>query len=273
MPGVGSSRPAVAARLLRPVARCSALAALLLVAACGAERPGPAGDGAAGGRAVEFAAEVVGVRPGADPRTLLVQAELPAGGDGCAEGARPTYLEESAATVWVNVVYTSRRGSERGDPCPEREVVEVPVTLAGPLASRDVSVNGSQVWGRQGGGYVRCDAVLGCRPPADHCDPLWVDRAVLGLDVAVKRVRGVRTVLGCTPEWLVLDLNRAVGNCPPEEGGACAEGPVQRVFLRWAPEGWRSVASADRAGCAQVRQAVPRFPPALCRDLAAPGSG
>jgi hypothetical protein len=238
----------------------------LVLAACGQEPTS--------GRAPvtsTFAAQVEGVRAGADPATVIADVRLPAGAQGCGRDPRATVLEESAATIWFNVVFTRSLGDAFPDPCATWEVVAVPVRLAQPLGSRDVAVNGTGLWTRHGSVFRACDETLGCTPPADHCDPRWVDKAVLAMDVPVKRLRGVRTVRGCRSGWLVLDLNRAVGNCAPEQGGACASGgTVQRVYLRWTNAGWQSVAGAQRGGCAEVHAVEPAFPTELCRALAAP---
>jgi hypothetical protein len=250
--------------------RCLGLVlAVLVLGGCGQEHSSarPGGSPATS----TSAAQVEGVRAGADPATVVVDVRLPAGAEGCGRDPRATVLEESAATIWFNVVFTRSHADAYPDPCATWEVVEVPVRLAQPLGSRHVAVNGMGLWARHGSDFRRCDETLGCTPPTDHCDPLWVDRAVLGMDVPVKRLRGVRTVLGCRPGWLVLDLNRAVGNCAPEQGGACASGgTVERVYLRWADAGWQSFAGAQRGGCAEVHAVDPAFPAELCRALGAP---
>jgi hypothetical protein len=168
--------------------RCLGLVlAVLVLGGCGQEHSSarPGGSPATS----TSAAQVEGVRAGADPATVVVDVRLPAGAEGCGRDPRATVLEESAATIWFNVVFTRSHADAYPDPCATWEVVEVPVRLAQPLGSRHVAVNGMGLWARHGSDFRRCDETLGCTPPTDHCDPLWVDRAVLGMDVPVKRLR------------------------------------------------------------------------------------
>jgi hypothetical protein len=131
----------------------------------------------------------------------------------------------------------------------------------------------SPAWGPKGDRYERCDEVLGCKPPADHCDPVWVDQAVYQLDVPVKRIRGVRDVRGCDGNWLVVDVNPAVGDCPPAEGADPCTIParVTRWFMRFGMARWEQVTGTKQNGCAPIQAVRPEFPDVLCRNLPAVG--
>jgi hypothetical protein len=261
-----------------------ALAALAVVAAlCGiavlvgtADGPEPAAPAAPATWAT-LAAEVVGVRR-ADDHAVVIVASLPAGRADCAKDLRIEMLQEREPdqpdVVYANVVFSSAASATVGA-CPDRHAAEVVMRVADPLGERTLMLNSvMRMWApTRGPGYRQCDEVLGCHPPTDHCDPLWIDHTVLGMDVAVKRVRSVRDVLACDGTWLVLDLNRAAGNCPPAEGAPSCDIPpsTNRVFLRFERDRWESVAGGQEAGCAPVRPELPAFPEKLCRDLPAPG--
>lgn len=223
------------------------------------------------------AAEVVGVRR-VDERSVAVVADLPAGDPLCARDLRIELLQDQEPdrpdVIYANVVFSSANSGVLGG-CPDRATAEVTMRVAKPLGRRVLLLNStSPAWAPTAGpGYRECDDVLGCHPPADHCDPVWVDQAVLGMDVPVKRVRSIRDVLGCDGTWLVLDLNRAAGDCPPAEGAPVCDVPSEttRLFLHFGPHGWDTVAGGKEAGCAPVRTARPDFPEALCRALPAVG--
>ena len=107
--------------------------------------------------------------------------------------------------------------------------------------------------------------------PADHCDPAWVDRALL--DVPVNRAPGARTVRGCDGTWLVMDVNPAVAECSPAAGApTCTVTPrISRWFMLFGVRGWQGVTSTRDAGCAAVQSVQPAFPSSLCANLPAVG--
>lgn len=214
-----------------------------------------------------FAAEVTGVRPGPDPRTALVDVSLPAGHPDCARNPHVTYLEEESGRVYANIVFESARAQQVGG-CPQQAPAAVALTAAGPLAGRDIVLNSMSTWTAGQPGYRRCDSQLGCRPPADHCDPTWVIAAVSGMDVPQ---HSSRDVLHCDRSWLIMEINTSAGACGPVEGQrpSCSAPPrITRWFLRF-DNGWHTVAGTRRAGCRDVRAAEPAFPERLCRGLPA----
>lgn len=224
-----------------------------------------------------FTAEVSGVAPGPDEYTVIVRASVLAGRIECARDLRIEQLTEqqpdAPRMIWANVVYTSPRNVKPGD-CPDRVAAEVPLRSSAPLGDRRLALNSfGPVWAPAGGTYRQCDQTLGCDPPADHCASVWIDQVVLGLDVPVKNLHGVRDVLGCDGTWLVLDLNRAVGQCPPLDGKPTCSVPDQttHLFLRWGDRGWETIVGTKAGGCAAVQAAAPRFPTALCANLPALG--
>ncbi|MBN6039174.1 hypothetical protein [Amycolatopsis sp. 195334CR] len=208
-----------------------------------------------------WAAEVTGVRPGADPASVLIDVSIP----DCGGEPRVEMLTEENDTVYANVV-VSGPGT-----CTGQKTAEVVLRTPGPLGTRPLMLNTMDVWGLSGGAYARCDEQLGCVPPADHCAEAWIDKTVYGMDVPIKRLHGVRDVRGCDGDWLVLDLNRSAGDCPPAEGAppCTAGGQTSRVFFEWR-DGWTSFAGSQQAGCADAHAVRPQFPAALCAALGAP---
>ena len=223
-------------------------------------------------RWVTYGAEVIGVRPGGDDRTAIVQVSLPAGRPDCARDPHMELFNETNDTVNATAVFSSASSSVIGA-CPSRTTVELSLSTPDPLAGRRLSLGGTYAWVVRGNGYVHCQEFLGCDPPTDHCAPGWIDKAVFSLDVSVKHIRGVRTERGCDGNWLVLDIDRSVGACPPAEGKSTCTVPanVTRVFLEWHSQGWANFAGTRQAGCVDVKAARPDFPAALCENLPAVG--
>ncbi len=236
---------------------------------------GTAQDGGRGTEAQEwstFAADVLDVRR-TDERSLSLVVELPAGGATCGRDARVEYVQDDLPdrpdTIYANVVY-SAVPAEFGE-CPERRTTEVPMRVSAPLGDRVLLFNNfGPAWAPDGERYRMCDDLLGCHPPEDPCDPVWIDQTVYYLDVPVKRLRSVREVRGCDGTWLVLDVNPAEGTCPPDGGDCDPGGTVSRWFLRFSGEGWETVLRTVEAGCAGLDRRFADFPTALCENLAAP---
>jgi hypothetical protein len=219
---------------------------------------------------VTYAAEVIGVRPGGDDRTAIVQLSLPAGRPDCARDPHIKLFSETNDAVTATVLFSSASSSVIGA-CPSRTTVELSLSTPGPLAGRRLSLGGTYPWVLRGNGYVHCQEFLGCDPPTDHCAPQWIDKAVFGLDVSVKHIRGVRTERGCDGNWLVLDIDRSVGACQPVDGKSTCSVPadVTRFFLEWRSENWVQFAGTRQAGCADAKATRPDFPTALCENLPA----
>ncbi|MEV0069445.1 hypothetical protein [Amycolatopsis sp. NPDC050768] len=217
---------------------------------------------------VTFAARVDGIDPGPDPASVVIHVLLPAGNPGC---SRSPHVEpipgatETADAVNTNVVYESSNSAFGA--CPTQQLADVPFTAAAPIGNRALVLN-TDAWHRTGATFARCDEFLGCTPPADHCADAWVDRAVFDLDVPVKHLHGVRDVLVCDGRWLVLDLNRHVGDCPVGNTSCVPPaGPVQRVVYAWDPRGWKQENGTKTGTCEEIRAALPEFPQPLCEKL------
>ncbi|MBO3741778.1 hypothetical protein [Actinoplanes flavus] len=242
----------------------------LLAVVAGCARPG-AGPGqepsATPAQWSTHAATVTGVSAGPGDRTVTVRVAALAGPDGCSRNVRVADTQEENGTVFVSVTEESRLSSVHGA-CPGSTPVTVTVTSAAPFAGRIVTVN-QQPWSLRGGVYTRCDAELGCNPPADHCDATWTRAAVRGLDVSR---HSAGTVESCDSRWLVMTVPDDPAACGAEVRPGCeVNTAVRRYFLRQTGSGWSLVARTEAAGCAAIRKADASFPRARCADLPAPG--
>ena len=246
---------------------------LLLAVGAACARPGPARDGDSaplpatptGAPADDgwttFQADVTAVRAGTDPRTALLTVSLR---DGCARDPRLTYLTEENGNVYANVVQDlPGAGTGTGTGCPPAEAAEITLTSAKALGQRPLVLN-QEAWARVGDAYRRCSATLGCDPPADHCDQVWVRAAVRGLDVSRHATGDVEA---CAGEWLVMtvpDDPAACGAAP--RAGCTAATTTRRYFLRFTTAGWQVMSRSTQAGCAGAPDA---FPSAMCYRLPA----
>jgi len=212
-------------------------------------------------RWVSYAAEVTGVRPGKNDRTLLIDVLVPE----CSRNRQVTYLDESVkGTVHANVVYEVHEPGA----CQTRVPATVTLTAKAPLGDREIVLNSTgPAWGRTAAGYRKCTGPFGCdTPPADHCAQGWIDVVTGSLDVPKHSSHRVEH---CDPSWLIVSVNETAGECGPVEGrpGCVAEPLVQRWFLRWEAASWWQVKAATReAGCPRAID----IPARLCEGLPKP---
>jgi len=208
-------------------------------------------------------ADVTGVRRGPDARTLLVDVDLPAGHPDCARNPRTDQYTEENGLIYANVIFDSARSGVVGG-CPTRAADVATLTAPEPVGDRVVVLN-QQAWAPAGGGYRRCDADLGCHPPADHCDQTWILAAVKNLDAPRNSHRNVEV---CDARgWLVLtlDLNSTACGAAPRPG--CSAPPaVTRYFLKFADR-WGLITQTTTGGCTAVQATEPAFPRELCENL------
>ncbi|GAA4546546.1 hypothetical protein [Amycolatopsis samaneae] len=236
----------------------------------------PASDTGEAGTSVaslwnDVSAEVTAVRPGPAPNVVIARVILPAGDPDCARSPHVDHLDETNDTVSAYIVYAMRATLPR-EACPRKEQADVPLTTRSPIGDRAVTLNYGRAWHRKGAEYGHCDDNLGCVPPADHCAEAWINQVTFNADVPANHLHGARDVRGCDQNWLILDLDRHVGDCPPAEGAPACRNThrANRVFYRWAGNGWASFANAKDGGCAEIRAVRPDFPSALCEKLPAP---
>ncbi|MEN3307047.1 MAG: hypothetical protein V7603_3249 [Micromonosporaceae bacterium] len=228
-----------------------------MLAGCAGGRPGGPATWTA------YAADVTGVRRGSDARTLLIDVSLPAGHPDCARAPRVDQYTEENRSIYANVVFESARSGVVGG-CPAAAPGVATLRAPGPVGDRVVVLN-QQAWAPDGPRYRRCDPVLGCAPPADHCDTTWVLAAVNGLDVPRN---SARNIAHCDQAWLVLTLDVNSTACGAGGRPGCSAPPsVSRYFLRFTAPGWRVVARTAEGGCRAVLAVAPDFPRALCAHL------
>jgi hypothetical protein len=250
------------------VRRLVAVAVLLALGTlgCGTATRGPDGAATAGPREpTDFLAEVTAVQALPHAAGFRFTVRVPAGPDpDCATAVSARQDSYEHRTHHVSTTVTS--SAAYGD-CPGSVAREVELRV--PVRSPDLAVN-QELWTAAGDGtYRRCSPELGCRPPADRCDPAWTSLLTDGTELPPEeRVR----VLGCADGWLVADVDAVVTGCQGVDGatpppGCAGTGVHARWFARLVDGAWQVVASGDAAGCAGVHAEAPEFPEALCRDL------
>jgi hypothetical protein len=188
----------------------------------------------------ERSAWVTDVRPGPDDHSAVLHVDLPT----CAVEAR-AQVTEAAERIDAGVLFQTK-----DDPDCKQVPADFPMKTAAPIGKRRVIVNATDAWGLVAGGWKKCDKILGCEPPADHCDPAWVGQAEFSAEAEFPG-----TTRACDQYWLIHDLQRHSGQAP------------NRVAYRWAGNGWSSFASANRGGCGEILAVEPKFPTTLCQKL------
>ncbi|MGW4064151.1 hypothetical protein ACWEGE_38080 [Amycolatopsis sp. NPDC004747] len=243
-------------RPIRAVACALAVAGATAAVAAGCGVPGATAAATApttiGAQWRSFRADVTGIRPGSDDRSLFVQVALPGKDPGCVREPRIEQVLEAKTDIRADVVYSTRPAAGG---CQDKVAAEVRLTTADPIADRTVILNADtgNAWHKLGAGWGHCDSQGACAPPADHCDPAWIGAAVSAAGAA-----NPGTTRACVPGWLILDLVQHPA------------GPPSRSAFRWSDSGWTSFAQARSGGCAEILAAEPKFPVALCRALPAP---
>ncbi|KDN18789.1 hypothetical protein [Amycolatopsis rifamycinica] len=192
----------------------------------------------------ERTAWIADVRPGPDDHSAVLHVTLPT----CAEGAH-TQVTETGTRIDAGVLFRVRP-----DPDCQEFPADFPIRTAAPIGKRMVVVNSTESWGLRSGGWKKCDWAVNCDPPPDHCDPAWIGQLEFSAEAEFPG-----TTRACDQNWLIHDLQRHSGQRPT------------RVAYRWAGNGWSSVGGATGGGCAEILSTEPKFPTALCKDLAPPG--
>jgi hypothetical protein len=240
---------------------------LVVAILAGCARPGTGpGDGSAENWTT-YQADVTNVRRGPEARSVLLDVAVLAGQDGCSRDPRITYYTEEYGRIFANVVQDSRRSHIVGA-CPSTAPAVVTLTAPEPIGDRILVLN-QEAWAPSGAAYRRCDPQLGCTPPADPCDRVWVQAAVMGMDVSRHSVGSVE---GCDGTWLVMTVPSDPVPCGAEPRPGCtAIVNVRRYFLRFVVgKGWQTIAASTAAGCGDVSSVEPAFPTRLCASLPRP---
>src|SRR5439155_13048117 len=130
----------------------------------------------------------------------------PSGNQLCITGVQALVTETSAQAVYVGV-----RGTPTATACSSSNSPTVSLTLPEPLAGRDLVVDSNAYTSDGAGTMRRCDAQLGCHPPAFGCDQPWIDQALREADTPP---RSKRTVEGCDGHYLVMTIDVGTSACP-----------------------------------------------------------
>jgi hypothetical protein len=240
-----------------------AVVALIAAGACaapGAERP----DATAGSAPMQ--ADVVAIHPGPDDHSLIVDVEVPGGEPGCGENPRLGHHVEENGWIFANVVADSPRSLVFGG-CPLRTSTTAVLRFEMVVAGKPLTINSIQFWDPGDPDYRLCPEHLGCHPPDDHCDRIWIDEAITHMDVPRHSYLDTKH---CDQSWLVLDINTNAGACGAGRPDCTAPPNITRWFFRFTDR-WTLIGGTRRAGCDDVLTREPAFPPTFC-DLAAPGS-
>ncbi len=238
------------------------LAAVALGAGCAGPgtRPGdPSSRAATWGN---FALQVSGVASGPGPRAVTVTVRPPTG---CWRNLAVTNTTEENGTIFASVAADVLEPVPRTG-CPSSAgTTTTTLTSKQPIGNRPLVLN-QQAWALRDGTYRTCDENLGCHPPADHCDPVWVRGTVRGLDVS-RHSQG--DVSSCDAHWLVMTVPDEPSACGAEARPGCTSTTtVRRYFLRWTGTGWLVVVATTGGGCDAVLKAAPAFPRKLCAGAA-----
>ncbi|WP_439380986.1 hypothetical protein [Amycolatopsis lexingtonensis] len=191
----------------------------------------------------ETTAWVTDIRPGPDDHSAVLHVNLPA----CAV-APHAQVTEAAERIDAGVLFQAGAGSG----CTQVPAA-FPLKTAAPIGKRPVIVNVEETWRLLPGGWKKCDKILGCEPPPDHCAPAWI--ALLEFSTEAEYPGTTRA---CDQNWLIHDLQRHSGEA------------AHRVAYRWAGDSWSGFASATGGGCGEILAVEPAFPTSLCRNLAPP---
>jgi hypothetical protein len=237
----------------------------LMVLACAApgEQPGD-GEPASAPPQAPYGAEVIGVHPGPDESSLVLDLNLPAGAPDCAVDPRPGLVTEENGYLYLSVVYDAP-GNETVGRCPEMQVITVTLTFELPVAGKPLVID-LRTWEPGTPDYRLCDEHLGCVPPDDHCDRAWIDEGTADQDLPQHTY--VDTVY-CDQSWLVLEINTNAGACGAGRPGCSAPPNTRRVFYAW-DDRWVAIAGGQEAGCPEALAQYPEFPRAVCAELPAP---
>ncbi|WIY00836.1 hypothetical protein QRX60_43425 [Amycolatopsis mongoliensis] len=188
----------------------------------------------------DTAAWVTDIRPGPDDHSAVLHVDLSA----CAVEPH-TQVTEDADRIDASVLFQAEEG-----PGCDQVPTDFPMKTAAPIGKRPVIVNAGDAWRLLAGGWKHCDKILGCEPPADHCDRAWVAQAEFSAEA-----EHPGTTRACDQNWLIHDLQRHSGQA------------AYRVAYRWAGNGWTSFASAKGGGCGEILAVEPAFPTSLCQNL------
>ncbi|MBB5850526.1 hypothetical protein ACFQ05_32600 [Amycolatopsis umgeniensis] len=188
----------------------------------------------------DMSAWVTDIRLGPDDHSAVLRVDLPA----CAVEPH-TQITEAADRIGAGVLFQPGNG-----PDCKQVPTDFPMKTAASIGKRPVIVNAGDAWGLTSTDWKKCDKILGCEPPTDHCDAAWVAQAEFSAEAEYPG-----TTRACDQNWLIHDLQRHSGQAPT------------RVVYRWAGNGWMSVASAKGGGCGEILAAEPAFPTHLCQNL------
>lgn len=224
------------------------------------------------------------LRAGADDRSLVVEAgfepvrldDRSCAGEagGWVDEGQPGIVYVFPRTVVPNVLADESLGrwADRFGPC-KRATPTIELALSAPLGDADVLVDGVR-WVRRAGSddYERCelpacDPEQGGTPQLATCD----DGAALVDDVRTLGDVPRHSDIGetrCEDGWAMVEVDVGSGACPATGDGPnpCAGERFDRLFLRAGTPHWEVIGRTREAGCGDIADVEPDFPPSLCDD-------
>jgi hypothetical protein len=148
---------------------------------------------------------LAGVADVSDRRGIELECEIPTRSLGWSRASSGSWCDWSRSGAANRIDDGVLFRAENGLDCQQVQV-DFPVRTAAPTGKRPVIVNAGNTWGLTAGGWKKCDTILGCNPPADHCDQAWIAQAEFS---AVAEYPG--TTRACDQNWLIHDLQRHSG--------------------------------------------------------------
>jgi hypothetical protein len=119
------------------------------------------------------------VRAGENSRTLTVRVSLPLGSEDCARNVHLDKTTEDEKFISAKLSYETKYPRIKG-PCYDYKNLDLTLTANKPIGNRDLVFddNYPDPWHKWSSGYGHCNSMLGCHPPADHCDQDFIDETI-----------------------------------------------------------------------------------------------
>jgi len=254
------------------MAALCAMAAVLLLAACGTQVAGSTDGATPTGSPTWTLAEpsrVTGAQLADDQRTLTLTAQVPDGKKPCVRALKAARTAAENNTVWVQITFSSPSGDRRSG-CTGERTASTRLRLPEPLGDQKLVVDNDTEFTTDGAKLpaLRLCGELGCHPAPTGCTTASYEQAMIAADAPMHSYRDAEH---CDGKWLVIDFSWRTGPVCGDTTASpagCASRLGDRWFFRAKPAGWAPITSSAAGGCKAVRRAEPAFPTALCAGLA-----
>ena len=254
------------------LAALCAIAAVLLLSACGTQLAGSA-DGATPTESLPWTLagpiSVTGAQLADDQRTLTVSVRVPDGKKPCVRALKAAVTDSENNTVWVQVTFDSP-SMNKNSGCTGVRTASTRVLLPAPLGKQKLVVDYDNQFTTDGAKLpaLRLCGRFGCHPPATGCTTASYEQAMIAADAPAHSYRDAEH---CDGKWLVIDFSWGTGPVCGDTTASpagCASRLGDRWYFRAKPAGWAAITSSAAGGCRVVQRAEPAFPTSLCAGLA-----